>query len=95
MSLMNLARFVPLAVLAGLTVNLSPGQNIAAISDADGAIEYRLLATNKTSTMLKELNQAAGSRVRLRGDDGRRNTGRRRSRHRLGEGPQCSRPAAV
>ena len=59
MSLMKLARFVPLAVLAGLTVNLSPGQNIAAISDADGAIEYRLLATNKTSTMLKELNEAA------------------------------------
>ena len=61
MSLMNIARFVPLALLAGLTANLSSGQSIAPISDADVAIEYRLLATNKTSTMLKELNQAAAA----------------------------------
>ena len=53
-------RFVlPLAVLSGLTVNFSSGQSVAPIGGGDGAIEYRLIATSKTSTMLKELNEAA------------------------------------
>ena len=60
MSLASIFRFVlPLAVLSGLTVNFSSGQSVAPIGGADGAIEYRLIATSKTSTMLKELNEAA------------------------------------
>ncbi len=60
MSLVSIFRFVlPLAVLSGLTVNFSSGQSVTPINDADGAIEYRLIATSKTSTMRKELNEAA------------------------------------
>ncbi len=57
MSMMSISRFLlPLAALSGLAVN---GQRVTPASAGDGAIEYRLLATSKTSTMLKELNEAA------------------------------------
>jgi len=57
MTLMSIFRFLlPLTALFALIVN---AQNVATIGEADGAIEYRLLATSKTSTMQKELDTAA------------------------------------
>ena len=47
---------LPLVALLALSVN---AQNVATIGDSGDAIEYRLLATSKTSTMQKELDEAA------------------------------------
>src|SRR5262245_53352161 len=39
--------------------------SVSVLIGADEVFEYRVLATNKTSTMEKELNQAAGAGYRI------------------------------
>jgi hypothetical protein len=57
-------RLIALGLTAGLL--LCPISAIAVDSDgAEGAIEYRLLATKKTSTMQKELDEAAAQGFRF------------------------------
>ena len=50
------ARFACLAVLASAAVSAQP---IATMADDGEGISYKLLATNKTKTMQKEMNEAA------------------------------------
>lgn len=49
----------------GLAVVLSSGSVLVAVASADEPVQYRVLATNKTSTMQKELNQAADAGFRF------------------------------
>ena len=55
-----------LATLCVLLLSLFGGSNNAPVS-TDNPVEYRLLATNKTSTMEKEMNQAAAEGFRFEG----------------------------
>ena len=50
------ARFTCLAVLASAAVSAQP---LTAVEDDREGISYKLLATNKTKTMQKEMNEAA------------------------------------
>ncbi len=50
------ARFTCLAVLASAAVSAQP---LTAVEDDGEGISYKLLATNKTKTMQKEMNEAA------------------------------------
>jgi hypothetical protein len=55
-----------LIVICALFLGSFGDSNNAPVSTVDG-IEYRLLATNKTSTMEKEMNQAAAAGFRFEG----------------------------
>ncbi|MBZ5675451.1 MAG: hypothetical protein LAP61_14520 [Acidobacteriia bacterium] len=49
----------------GLLVVTAANIALSAASGADGALEYRILATSKTSTMDKEINEAAADGYRF------------------------------
>lgn len=57
----------PTASLAALSNNRAGGKSISAAATPQARVEYRLLATNKTSTMQKEMNQAADAGYRFGG----------------------------
>lgn len=63
---MKTLRFVALALLLAHSALTVLAQAPAEVH-ASGAVEYKLLATNKTSTMEKELNQAAALGFRFEG----------------------------
>ncbi len=49
----------------GLAAVLSSASGLVAVASADEPVQYRVLATNKTSTMQKELNEAAEAGFRF------------------------------
>jgi hypothetical protein len=55
----------PIPVTASTLAHAAAGSEYQ--SGKDGKVEYRLLATNKTSTMEKELNEAAAAGFRFEG----------------------------
>lgn len=57
----------PTARVAALLNNRAGGKTAAAVATPQSRVEYRLLATNKTSTMQKEMNQAADAGYRFGG----------------------------
>jgi hypothetical protein len=57
----------PTASVAALSNNRASGKSTPAAATPQAHVEYRLLATNKTSTMQKEMNQAADAGYRFGG----------------------------